>query len=195
MTLALFPLRTVLFPGGVLPLKVFEQRYIEMTRACLRDDLPFGVVALSAGDEVATGGRSATFADVGTCARIATVDRSDAGVLHVTAHGLARFRIRERRIEANRLYVAEVADIPPEPSLETPPDAAPLVRLLELLAARVGPRQFPAEHRYDDATWVGYRLAELLPLPATIKQGLLEINDAGMRLRVVAKFLAQQGIA
>lgn len=193
-TIPLFPLRAVLYPGALLPLKVFEQRYIAMTAACLRDDRAFGVVMITAGAEVATGEGPPALAGVGTYARIASVDRSETGVLHVAARGLARFQVRDYRVDSDRLIVAEVADIPPEPALPVPDDAAPLVRLLGLMAARVGPRQFPAQTRYDDASWVGYRLAELLPLPLAIKQSLLEINDAAIRLEVLGKFLAQQGI-
>jgi Lon protease-like protein len=193
-TVPLFPLRTVLFPGGVLPLRVFEQRYIDMTKACLRDGRPFGVVMIAAGDEVATDGTPPSFADVGTLARIVSVDLHDSGVLHVAGEGLGRFRVLRHRVEKNRLVVADIADLPVEPKVALPADAAPLARLLELMAARVGPRRFPSPPAFDDASWVGYRLAELLPLPLPIKQTMLEVNDAAVRLAALSKFLAQQGL-
>jgi Lon protease-like protein len=193
--LPLFPLKTVLFPGGVLPLRVFEQRYIEMTKTCLKDARPFGVVLLTKGAEVApaaSGGLE--FAPVGTLATIAQWDMPELGILHVTAIGSERFQLQTHDVKRDGLVVARVARIPPEPVVALSSAFAPLVTLLEMLAARVGPRQFPETAAYDDASWVGYRLAELLPLPMSIKQGMLEINDADVRLGLLQKFLRQQGL-
>jgi len=193
--LPLFPLKTVLFPGGVLPLRVFEQRYIEMTKTCLKDAQPFGVVLLTKGAEVApaeAGGLE--FAPVGTLATIAALDMPELGILHVTAIGGERFQLQTHDVRSDGLVVARVARIPPEPVVALASAFAPLVTLLEVLAARVGPRQFPEASAYDDASWVGYRLAELLPLPMSIKQGMLEINDADVRLGLLQKFLRQQGL-
>ena len=193
-TIPLFPLRTVLFPGGLLPLKVFEQRYIDMTKACMRDGRPFGVVMITSGDEVATRGATPSFANFGTLATITDWDMPELGILHVATEGLTRFQVREHRVQRDQLVVADVVDIPNEPRVPLPDDAQPLARLLELVAARVGQQNFPSAHDYGDASWVGYRLAECLPLPLTIKQSMLEINDAGVRLSVLRKFLQQQGV-
>ena len=193
-TIPLFPLRTVLFPGGLLPLKVFEQRYVEMTKRCMKEELPFGVVMITSGEEVATQADAPAFANFGTLARITAWDMPQLGILHVATEGLTRFQVREHHVQADRLVVADVVDIPTEPRVPLPAAAEPLARLLELIAARVGPQNFPAVHDYGDATWVGYRLAELLPLPLSIKQSMLEINDAGVRLQVLQKFLHQQGL-
>jgi Lon protease-like protein len=193
-TIPLFALRTVLFPGGLLPLKVFEQRYVEMTKRCMKEELPFGVVMITSGEEVATQADAPAFANFGTLARITAWDMPQLGILHVATEGLTRFQVREHHVQADRLVVADVVDIPPEPRVPLPAAAEPLARLLELIAARVGPQNFPAVHDYGDATWVGYRLAELLPLPLSIKQSMLEINDAGVRLQVLQKFLHQQGL-
>ena len=193
--LPLFPLKTVLFPGGVLPLKVFEQRYIEMTKACLKDARPFGVVLITQGTEVAQASTSPPeFAPVGTLATIATWDMPQLGILHVSAIGSERFQVRSHEVKTDGLVVARVARIPAEPAVALASAFAPLVKLLEILAARVGPRQFPDKPAYDDASWVGYRLAELLPLPLSIKQGMLEINDADVRLGLLQKFMRQQGL-
>ena len=193
-TIPLFPLRTVLFPGGLLPLKVFEQRYIDMTKACLKDGQPFGVVMITAGDEVATRPGTPSFANLGTLATITGWDMPELGILHVATEGLTRFQVREHRVQRDQLVVADVVDIPNEPRVPLPEDAAPLARLLELVAARVGSQNFPAAHDYADSSWVGYRLAELLPLPLSIKQSMLEINDAAVRLQVLRKFLEQQRV-
>ena len=194
-TLPLFPLKTVLFPGGLLPIKVFEQRYIDMTKACLKDDRPFGVCLITQGEEVATApGNVPEFANVGTLARIADWDMPQMGILHVATHGEGRFQVRSHSVQATGLVLGEVTPIAAEPARTLPESYRSLVSLLELIATRIGPENFPAEREYDDASWVGYRLAELLPLPLTIKQSMLEINDADVRLQVLQKFLAQQGL-
>jgi Lon protease-like protein len=194
-SLPLFPLRTVLFPGGHLPLKIFEQRYIDMAKACLAENRPFGVCLITQGDEVAVPqGAAPSIAMVGTLARITDWDMPQLGILHVATIGSARFRIRDHATAAKGLVVGNVTAIPDEPALPLPEAFEPLARLLELIATRVGPQNFPAERNYEDASWVGYRLAELLPLPLTIKQSMLEINDAGVRLKVLQQFLAQQGV-
>jgi hypothetical protein len=193
--LPLFPLRTVLFPGGVLPLKVFEARYVEMTKACLAEDRPFGVCLITRGDEVAKpGGEPPQFASIGTLARITNFDMPQLGILHLATLGLTRFRVESHRVEPGGLVQGSVVPIAAEPRQTLPPNYEALARLLELIATRVGPENFPVERPYDDASWVGYRLAELLPLPLHIKQSMLEINDAGVRLQVLQQFLQQQGV-
>jgi Lon protease-like protein len=195
--LPLFPLKTVLFPGGVLPLKVFEQRYITMTKACLKDDSPFGVCLLTRGDEVA--GAAATrselaFAPIGTLARITAWDMPQLGILHLRSEGATRFQVQAHTIAEDGLVVGQVTPLAPEPALALPDAFQPLANLLELLINRVGKENFPAELALTDASWVSYRLAEILPLPLPIKQSMLEINDSEVRLKVLAQFLTQQGL-
>lgn len=195
MHIPLFPLHTVLFPGGRLPLRVFEQRYVDMAKACLRDDAPFGVCLIREGSEVAQDGEPGpSFAQLGTLARIASWDMPQLGILHIATRGGERFRVRSFAREASGLFVADVALLPAEPKVALGAAHAPLARLLELAAARVGRGNFPEERDFGDATFVGYRLAELLPLPLPIKQSMLEINDAGVRLSVLQKFLLEQGV-
>lgn len=186
----IFPLNTVLFPGGVLPLKVFEQRYIEMTKACLRDDRPFGVCLIREGREV---GAAAVPEPVGCLAAIEQWDMPQFGVFHLVARGGERFRIREMHVAPNHLISAQVEEIPPESG---PGAVDPLCR--EVLAAiieKVGAERFSAPLELDDATWVGYRLAELLPLDMTVKQELLETPGAGARLERLRSLLVKQGLA
>jgi len=193
--LPLFPLRTVLFPGGLLPLRVFEQRYIEMTRACMRDERPFGVCLITEGEEVAHPGASPVrYAALGTLATIVDFDMPRQGILHVMARGETRFSVQSQATEASGLVIGQVAAIAPEPAQPVPDRHAPLARLLRLIAGRVGAGNFPAETHYDDASWVGYRLAELLPLPLAIKQNMLEINDAEVRLAALAQYCERQGL-
>ena len=198
-TLPLFPLKTVLFPGRLLPLKVFEQRYIDMTKACLKDEQPFGVCLLTRGEEVAQRDQAAAdaavaFALIGTQARIVSWDMPQLGILHLKTEGGTRFQVQSSSVADDGLVVAQVTLLPPEPALKLPEAFAPLASLLELMIDRAGPENFAAQLALDDASWVGYRLAELLPLPLAIKQSMLEINDSVVRLKVLAQFLKQQGL-
>lgn len=201
--LPLFPLKTVLFPGGILPLKVFEQRYIDMTKACLKDELPFGVCLITHGEEVAQRASqhpqadvraTVDFAPIGTQARIVSWDMPQLGILHLKTEGGARFQVQSSSVGDDGLVMGQVTRLPPEPPLELPLEFAPLAKLLELLIDRVGRENFSAALALDDASWVGYRLAELLPLPLPIKQSMLEINDSVVRLKVLAQFLKQHGL-
>jgi len=185
----IFPLNTVLYPDGVLPLKVFEQRYIEMTKACLRDCLPFGVCLIREGREV---GAPAVPEPVGCLATIEQWDMPQLGVFQLLARGGGRFRIREMQVAPNHLISARVDPIAPDSAAD---EVDPLCR--EVLAAiieKVGAERFPAPARLDDAAWVGYRLAEILPLDARVKQELLEITDAGRRLARLRGLLEKQGL-
>ncbi len=199
--LPLFPLKTVLFPGGLLPLKVFEQRYIDMTKTCLKEDQPFGVCLLTRGEEVAqrsagdpyAASGSVDFAPIGTQARIVSWDMPQLGILHLKTEGGTRFQVQSSNVSDDGLVVAHVTHLPSEPTAELPEDFAPLAALLELMINRAGPEHFSTP-ALSDASWVGYRLAELLPLPLPIKQSMLEINDSLVRLKVLAQFLKQQGL-
>jgi len=198
-TLPLFPLKTVLFPGRLLPLKVFEQRYIEMTKACLKDEQPFGVCLLTRGEEVAHrdqagAGAPIDFALIGTQARIVSWDMPQLGILHLKTEGGARFQVQSSSAADDGLVIAQVTLLPPEPAIELPEAFAPLASLLELMIDRAGLENFSPPLALDDASWVGYRLAELLPLPLAIKQSMLEINDSVVRLKVLAQFLKQHGL-
>jgi Lon protease-like protein len=198
-TLPLFPLKTVLFPGRLLPLKVFEQRYIDMTKACLKDEQPFGVCLLTRGEEVAHrdragAGEAIDFALIGTQARIVSWDMPQLGILHLKTEGGTRFQVQSSRTADDGLVVGQVTLLAPEPPVALPEAFAPLAELLELMIKRAGPENFSPHLALDDASWVGYRLAELLPLPLAIKQSMLEINDSIVRLEVLAQFLKQHGL-
>jgi Lon protease-like protein len=195
MQLPLFPLATVLYPGALLPLRIFEPRYVELMKNCVKDGSAFGVCLITRGSEVATPGSAPPeFAKVGTQARIVDWDMPEPGIFAVRTTGGERFEVLARAERADRLIVADIAPIPPEP--RRPPAAAhaPLVKLLEALATKIGPQRFPAKRAFDDASWVGYRLAEILPLPLAVKQGMLEINDSELRLATIRQFLEQQGV-
>ena len=182
---ALFPLNTVLFPGGRLPLRIFEQRYMEMAKACLREDRPFGVCLIVEGNEV---GAPATPAEVGCLARIASWDMPQLGVLHVVAVGQERFRLGERRIEPDGLQRARLEMLEADIDGPIPAECRRCVELLERVIEQA-PGLFDAPPRLDSSAWVGARLAEALPLPNPAKQALLELNDARARLQRINQLL------
>ena len=168
----------MLFPRGRLPLRIFEQRYLAMAKACLKDGTPFGVCAIREGKEV---GAPAVPFDVGTTARIGEWDMPQLGVLQVVATGDARFRILERRAQRDGLQLAKVQLLPPDTDGAIPADCAPCVRLLErVIEQHAGLLSTP--HELDSAAWVSARLTELLPLPLAAKQELFELDDARARL-------------
>jgi uncharacterized protein len=177
--LPLFTLHTVLFPGGRLPLRIFETRYMDMAKACLREGSPFGVCAIREGAEV---GAPATPHEVGTLARIAEWDMPQLGVLLIVAHGESRFRILERRVAAGGLQRARIELLEAESDGAVPANCTTCVRLLERLLEQQ-PEALPAPHRFDSSAWVSARLAELLPLETYAKQELLELSDAVERVK------------
>lgn len=186
----IFPLNTVLFPGGTLPLKIFEQRYIEMTKSCLRDSRPFGVCLIREGREVGT---AAVPEPVGCLATIEQWDMPQLGVFQLLARGGGRFRIREMRVDPNHLISATVDPIAPDAVTDATDSLCREV--LAAIVDKVGTERFPAPLNLDDAAWIGYRLAEVLPLEARVKQALLELTDAGQRLERLHALLVKQGIS
>lgn len=179
----------MLFPGGQLPLRIFESRYMDMAKRCLRDQAPFGVCAIREGSEVnSAAGAPAVPAEVGCTARIAQWDMAQLGLLEVIAQGEQRFRILERRVARNGLQLAKVELLPAEKEAAVPDSCAACVRLLERVIEQHG-GLLPTPHRLDSAAWVSARLAELLPLPLAAKQELLELDDAATRLERVNSLL------
>ena len=175
---ALFPLNTVLFPGGRLPLRIFEQRYMDMAKACLRDGARFGVCLIREGREV---GAPAVPAETGTLARISAWDMQQLGLLQVTALGEQRFRILERRVQADGLARASIQMIEDDVESAIPAACAGCVKLLgRVIEQQAG--LFEPPHRLDSASWVSARLTEILPLPLPAKQELLELTDARERI-------------
>lgn len=177
--IALFPLDTVLFPGGRLPLRVFEPRYLAMTRECLRDQAPFGVCLIAEGREV---GSPAMPAEVGCLARIETWETVQPGLIQLVARGEQRFRLLSTRVREDGLLLGQALPLEAEPPQAVATRHAPCVDLLRRLVDRFGETHFPPPHAFDDASWVGHRLAEVLPLDRLERQRLLVSNDALARL-------------
>lgn len=181
-SIPIFPLNTVLYPGGMLPLRIFEQRYLEMTRDCLRDTTPFGVCRIREGAEV---GKPALPESVGCTAVIAEWEMPHLGVFHLKTRGQQRFRIRNQTTQPGGLIRAEIEMLEEVPGSANEEALVLCRRVLEQIISRLGTGFFFAPPAYDDPRWVSYRLAEVLPLALEEKQALLETrndNDRLMRL-------------
>jgi Lon protease-like protein len=178
--IALFPLNLVLFPDGPLPLRIFEIRYYDMVRRCMREGQGFGVVLIREGREV--GPEDADLYDVGTLAEITDFHQLQDGLLGLSCIGRRRFRIRERSRQPDGLHMGEVDWLAVEPSVAIPPRHRRLSTLLGTVLPQLGEVYANIDMRLDDAAWVGHRLAEILPIPLADKQSYLEIDDPLERL-------------
>jgi Lon protease-like protein len=182
-SLPLFPLPLVLFPEGRLPLRIFEPRYLDMVRDCMRHGTPFGVVcAFPPPDDAPS--RAGSVATLGTAARIVDFDALDDGLLGIQCVGAERFRVESRRQQRDGLWVGEVAWRPQAPAQTVPPAYGLLARIVSHIG-ELPEQPFGAvtADRYDNADWVGFRLAEVLPLELVERQLLLEMDTPGERLQ------------
>ncbi|MGC1522506.1 MAG: LON peptidase substrate-binding domain-containing protein [Steroidobacteraceae bacterium] len=170
--IALFPLNIVLFPGGPLPLRIFETRYVDMVGRCMREGASFGVVYESS--------------EVGTLADIVDFHQLSDGLLGLSCVGGQRFRIRSRGRQADGLNLAEVERLTPDAPVPVPARHVRLAELLKNVLPQLGEVYEGIEMRPDDAAWVGYRLAEILPIPLADKQSVLELDDPIRRLDVLS---------
>ena len=177
--IALFPLHTVLFPGGPLPLRIFETRYTDMVRRCMREQQTFGVVLIQDGDEA---GEVATTATVGCSARVADFYTLQDGLLGITCVGEHKFRVRRVWRASDGLNMGEIDWLTPEPALALPAQHALLGATVRRAMAELAEQYQHVEKNFDDAAWVGARLSELLPIELNDKQVLLELEDPLARL-------------
>jgi hypothetical protein len=187
--LPLFPLNTVVFPGGRLPLRIFEQRYIDMVKQAIADSSPFGICAIREGQETGTPAVPYT---VGTLVRITDWDMPETGILHIDTQAEKRFIIRSTRTEPSGLLIGTMDPVSAEPAIAIPHELELAVEILRHIIGEYGEAHFPAPHDFDDAVWVGYRLSEVLPLKLSTKQNLLEMNNGVTRLRILTEFLKKQ---
>lgn len=195
--LPLFPLRSVLFPGGLLTLKVFEARYLDLVSDCLREGRPFGVVGLRQGQEVRRLDDAVALEPIGTLAELLTVDSPQPGILHVRCKGTHRFATHTPTQLADGLWVAQACVLPADAVLA--PDAAllPTVRALaQAISALKAQRSLPflTPLAFDDAGWVANRWCEILPIPPAAQQQLMTLDDPMARLRLVDQFLRSKGV-
>ncbi|MBV8878307.1 MAG: LON peptidase substrate-binding domain-containing protein [Gammaproteobacteria bacterium] len=187
--LPLFPLNTVLFPGGPLRLRIFEPRYLDMVRRCLKTSGCFGVVLILEGEEA---GAAVNVAGSGTSARVVDFDTLPDGLLGIDCLGEQCFRVLRRWQQEDGLNLAEVESLPDDPPCALPAEFAHLGELLRELLPQLGERYAHVVARYEDAGWVANRWAEVLPLNAAEQQQLLELADPLARLAQVAAWSTRQ---
>lgn len=185
MKIPLFPLNTVLYPEGPLPLRIFEPRYLDMISSCLKDDLPFGVVQIRRGSETGASESSS----VGTLARISDWYQGSDGILGVTAVGGERFRVLSKDREADGLLTGDVELLPADEQVALPSDFQSLVPILDSVLDDLGRLYEDLPRRHDDAAWVGFRFAEILPIDPKRKQAALELTDPIRRLQLISEVL------
>ena len=211
LSLPLFPLGTVLYPGGNLPLRIFEVRYLDMIGKCHKAGAPFGVVSLTAGSEVLRPNRdqgqgdgyaAESFNAIGTLATIVDFAAPQPGLMMLRCSGAQRFRIERSERLKHGLWIADVVRLPDDARLPVPADlqkaADALGRVIRSLQERgAQPKQMPllAPYRLDDCGWVANRWCELLPLASELKQRLLELDSPLVRLELVADILQRMGLA
>ena len=202
MWVPLFPLKTVLFPGGRLPLKVFEIRYIDMVRECMKHDAPFGVALIKSGQEV---GAPAEPETIGCLAHISQWDMTSPGVMKLRIEGSERFRIIETRVLTDNRLEARVHMLAADSEIEISTMHVECAKSLKLVIddieakGEAGPgtafdSPFARPIRLDSAGWVANRWCEILPIPLKARQKLMELDDAHSRLTIVHQYLQQHQI-
>jgi Lon protease-like protein len=182
-TLPLFPLRTVLFPGGLLPLRIFEARYVDMVGRCMREGGVFGVVLIREGAEV---GPLGALAEIGTSARIIDFEQLPDGLLGLLCRGEQRFRLGARRSQPDGLNIGDVEWLPAAAPLAMSLEQQPLAAVLRRVVPELGKLASHLLADYDSVDWVSNRFAELLPLERSVQQQLLEMDDPAQRLATIA---------
>ncbi len=204
----LFPLGTVLYPGGLLPLRIFEVRYLDMIGKCHKSGEPFGVVALTQGAEVrqaqpsGEGFANEAFQNVGTLAQITELSRPQPGLMMIRCTGMQRFKIDRSEKLKHGLWTADIQTLPGDMAVDIPPDlqhtAEALNSLIGSLQERAaGEDQIPllTPYQFGDCGWVANRWCELLPIPVDLKQRLMELDNPLLRLELVSDILDRSGLA
>jgi len=193
----LFPLQAVLFPGGLLRLKVFEARYLDLMADCLRERQPFGVVALRSGSEAGRSRQKVEFETIGTLAELIDVDSEQPNILQVRCRGTQRFSLSAPTQRDDGLWLAQTSVLPDDDVLAPSTALLDTVRGLASAIAALKSSNAPPflePYRFDDAAWVGNRWCEILPIPQAAKQKLMELTDPMMRLQLVDDFLRSKGV-
>lgn len=184
----IFPLHTVLYPGGALALRIFEHRYLSMVGKCLKEDSGFGICLISEGKETDTKAESFEY---GTYGNISYWQQLPEGLLGITVRGQQRFKIISKHIDDNRLCTAEVEMLPNEHSEPLPARFKQLAEMAEEMLTQIGHPYITLPKFYDDASWVGYRLAELLPIALVQKQHFLQLTDPIERLERLSAIISE----
>jgi Lon protease-like protein len=197
LSIPLFPLQAVLFPGGLLSLKVFEARYLDLISACMRENKPFGVLSLRQGTDVRKAGETVAMEDIGTLAELIDVDSAQHGILQVRCRGTQRFEVQSRKQQPDGLWLAQArlqadddASLPTDKLVETVRGLANAIATLK----QQGSEPFLKPFKFDHAGWVANRWCEILPISIAAKQKLMELPDPQVRLQLVDEFLRTKGV-
>lgn len=200
MNIPLFPLGSTLFPDGLLALKIFEVRYLDMTKACFKQQSPFGVVTLTQGPEIRIPGQEVEFSEIGTLARIIEFEAVQPSLFMLRCKGAERFRVIKKTLATNGQWSAEVQIIEDDPVTDIPPELTPaaqaLARLIESFDAQDIPqdeRPLNAPYKLNECGWVANRWAELLNISTDQKQHLLAMENPRLRLDLVQETLEEMG--
>jgi uncharacterized protein len=185
MQVPLFPLNTVLFPGGPLPLRIFESRYLDMISRCMKNDAPFGVLLIRDGHEAGP----ATTHTVGTLAQVTDWYQGSDGLLGITAKGGERFRLRSAERQGDGLNIGDVELLPPIQPMAVPDAYKALPHILDGVLNDLGRLYENLERQYDDAAWVAWRFMEILPIDLETKQAVLEHDDIPACLGLIEEVL------
>ncbi|MES2901278.1 MAG: LON peptidase substrate-binding domain-containing protein [Pseudomonadota bacterium] len=199
LTFPLFPLGTVLFPDGVLPLQIFEVRYLDMIARCITGETPFGVVLLTQGGEVRSPEGVETFASAGTLAAVQETTASQPGLLNVVCRGGARFKVLSAERQANGLWIGDIELVESDRAIPIPAELQGASDALDKVLAslhEVPEKRWPVAppFRMDDCGWVANRWCDLLPLPNHQKQGLLMLDNPVIRLELLHDLLEEHGL-
>lgn len=199
ISLPLFPLSTVLFPGGLLPLQIFEVRYLDMIARCIADEAPFGVVLLTQGTEVRKPEARERFEDTGTLATVIDTAGSTANLLQVVCRGGARFELHSTLQGANGLWMGEAEVVEEDHAVHIPAELRGASDALERVLASltdVPKHRWPVQPPFqlDDCGWVANRWCELLPLPDGQKQQMLMLDNPLIRLELLHDVLDEHGM-
>jgi Lon protease-like protein len=191
----LFPLGTVLFPGALLPLQLFELRYLQMIGECERQGTGFGVVTLTRGQEVHQPGLAEQFEPIGTRVQIERIERPQAGLVKVWCRGVEKFRIQATQQRSDGLWLGRVEPLPPEPAVQVPEDLQRLSTQMHQVLTQLSAQASEVPHwneawRLQDCGWLSNRYGELLPLPLAMKYRLFALQEPLMRLELIGDWVA-----
>jgi len=201
LNIPIFPLGATLFPDGMLALKIFEVRYLDMTKKCLRDNTPFGIVTIDQGAEIQVAGQRVEFSDVGTLATIIHFDAVQPSLFMLRCQGGQRFKVLQCELQANGLWRAQVELIAPDEIIPIPSELLPtadaltkIIRTIEDQGIEPDQRPIIQPYQLNDCAWVANRCAELLDLPPQQKQHLLTMQNPRLRLDLVQELLEEMGV-
>jgi Lon protease-like protein len=194
----IFPLSTVLFPGGVLPLRIFEARYMDMVRDCMQRELPFGICLITRGGEV---GEAAEHEAIGCLAHIRGWDMPQLGLLQLRTVGGMRFSVVDRRVGRNGLIRATADELPEDPRVEVPDELSECVMLIRRIVDELREREPDPDKRMiaepcdvESASWVANRLCEFLPISNSARHKLMALDEPLARLSLVHRYLQQHQV-